>query len=836
MKKFTRRMFAFLMIAVLGVVTWGVSPAFVKAAAVTPETGNIYYIKNKNSGLYLTVEGDSASNGANVVQATGTGSVGQRWILEKNSNGTYRIHPATDMTGGVSLDVANGSTANSANIQIWENNSLSPQNFGITASGDGYVITTEVTSHSKCLDVSGASKNSGANVLQYTSKSSANQIWYFEEAPWPSSGSSSSSSSSTSSSSSSSSTTSTGAAYIEEGWYYIKNINSNKYLQVTDNNGYAGANVEQGTGTGVQGQRWYADNVGNGYYVLKSGLGNYNLDVYGWGTSDGTNIGIWDANGLDCQQFMFKEVSSGVYAILTKLTGEEKGLDVYNISTADGANVCQWSYWGGTGQQWRLEAIDTSGSSSGSSSSSSSSSSGSVSSAIDADGYPDQLMTFVSTSDGAYVTASNSSIVSSSTSSTSNRWKIVKSGSDYYKIINAATGQVLAPASNSATSGASVVTTSSPSGSSQYWKIVSVKTDCNGTALNYKVVNYANTSLALTLSGSSYVLSSYSGSATQCFRFNSYGAEGFAGYAKNMSSQEKASVTGGVLGDVVYVTSVSQLQSYASGSTAYTIVISSDISASSLTKVTVGQNKTFIGKFGSAELYNIHFRCISSSGNVIFKNITFSHDAAQNENDDIQMYISNGVNFWIDHCTFTGHTSMQSDDVDKHMYVGLTADYVSVTGCYFGGHKYGLILGYPGDDGSGTYTGYPHMTICNNYFYNVYTRAPGLMRYGYFHCYNNYVYGFNLGYTPYTDCNIYSEKNYFDAGSYSGKVVDDKGVGAFTDSGSVLTSSVSSLATAACSWRPSSNYGYATRSASDAMTWAKNYAGAQNSKIVYAID
>ena len=124
MRKFMRRMFAFLMIAVLGVVTWGVSPAFVKAAAVTPETGNIYYIKNKNSGLYLTVEGDSASNGANVVQATGTGSVGQRWILEKNSNGTYRIHPATDMTGGVSLDVANGSTSNGANIQIWSNNSL----------------------------------------------------------------------------------------------------------------------------------------------------------------------------------------------------------------------------------------------------------------------------------------------------------------------------------------------------------------------------------------------------------------------------------------------------------------------------------------------------------------------------------------------------------------------------------------------------------------------------------------------------------------------------------------------------------------------------------------
>ena len=128
------------------------------------------------------------------------------------------------------------------------------------------------------------------------------------------------------------------------------------------------------------------------------------------------------------------------------------------------------------------------------------------------------------------------------------------------------------------------------------------------------------------------------------------------------------------------------------------------------------------------------------------------------------------------------------------------------------------------------------MTIANNYFYNNYTRAPGLMRYGYFHCYNNYVYGFNLGYTPYTGCNIYSEKNYFEAGQYAGRVVDDKGVGAFTDNGSVVTSSVTNLSTKGTSWRPSSNYGYATRSPQDAKQWVQNNAGAQGSKIVYAID
>ncbi len=149
------------------------------AAAVTPTSGNIYYIKNKNSGMYLTVENDSASNGVNVIQATGTGSLGQRWIPELCSDGTYRLHPATDLAGGISLDVANGSTEDGTNIQIWENNGEAAQQFGLVKSGDGYIITTEVTGQESCLDVLDFSTESGANVIQWTNNESANQKWFF---------------------------------------------------------------------------------------------------------------------------------------------------------------------------------------------------------------------------------------------------------------------------------------------------------------------------------------------------------------------------------------------------------------------------------------------------------------------------------------------------------------------------------------------------------------------------------------------------------------------------------------------------------------------------------
>ncbi len=170
---------------------------------------------------------------------------------------------------------------------------------------------------------------------------------------------------SSSSSSSDSSTTVSSYASLSDGWYYIKNINSQKYLQVADNNGYDGANVEQGTGSGVAGQKWYLSNQGSGYFTLKNGSG-YMLDVYNGVDSDGTNIQLWSSNGLDPQKFKAVQNSSGYYGILTKASSDTKALDVYNFSTSDGGNVCQWTYYENSCQLWVFEATSAPGSSSSS--------------------------------------------------------------------------------------------------------------------------------------------------------------------------------------------------------------------------------------------------------------------------------------------------------------------------------------------------------------------------------------------------------------------------------------------------------------------------------------
>ncbi|WP_054743106.1 family 43 glycosylhydrolase [Cellulosilyticum ruminicola] len=153
-------------------------------------------------------------------------------------------------------------------------------------------------------------------------------------------------------------TTITNYATLKDGWYYIKGIESNKYLQVTNNKGGDGVNVEIGTGTGVAGQKWYLKNTQNGYVTLKNGQG-YTLDVVYGKDEDKTNIQTYTANGMSAQEFKIVPTSkSGEYGIVTRCSTDVRGLDVENKGTTDGSNVIQYGYYGAANQTWAFESCD----------------------------------------------------------------------------------------------------------------------------------------------------------------------------------------------------------------------------------------------------------------------------------------------------------------------------------------------------------------------------------------------------------------------------------------------------------------------------------------------
>ncbi len=147
---------------------------------------------------------------------------------------------------------------------------------------------------------------------------------------------------------------------LKEGWYYIKGVGSQKYLQVTGNKGGNGVNVEIGTGTGVAGQKWYLTNTQNGYVTLKNGQG-YTLDVAYGKDEDKVNVQTYTANGMAAQEFKVVPTSKeNVYGIVTRCSTDVRGLDVENKGTADGSNVMQYAYYGAANQTWIFEACNAS--------------------------------------------------------------------------------------------------------------------------------------------------------------------------------------------------------------------------------------------------------------------------------------------------------------------------------------------------------------------------------------------------------------------------------------------------------------------------------------------
>lgn len=143
-------------------------------------SGSYYKIKNVNSGLYLSAE--NSNSGANVMQSNASNDKNQIWyVVNSGENGYYNL--ACQVGDGLKvLDVASGSSENSANIQLWGYGNSYNQKFAIQKNDDGtFSILTKASSNSKCLDVAANSKNDGANVLQYTFKNGNNQKWIFEK-------------------------------------------------------------------------------------------------------------------------------------------------------------------------------------------------------------------------------------------------------------------------------------------------------------------------------------------------------------------------------------------------------------------------------------------------------------------------------------------------------------------------------------------------------------------------------------------------------------------------------------------------------------------------------
>lgn len=142
-----------------------------------------YYIKNKRSGLYLTNSGDY--DGANIYQSNFTGATNQKWTIQYQGNGYYKIHPENsdrliDVYGGSDYPSGN---MNDTNIQLYQNNGGENQHWKIVRNWNGtYRFLSRMSGYSRAFVVQGGTYTNGENVIlyDYSSDYMYNDDWTLE--------------------------------------------------------------------------------------------------------------------------------------------------------------------------------------------------------------------------------------------------------------------------------------------------------------------------------------------------------------------------------------------------------------------------------------------------------------------------------------------------------------------------------------------------------------------------------------------------------------------------------------------------------------------------------
>lgn len=369
--------------------------------------------------------------------------------------------------------------------------------------------------------------------------------------------------------------------------------------------------------------------------------------------------------------------------------------------------------------------------------------------------YPKQAVNF-----GAYVTNRNLNLngtklnTQKAAGAVTENWYIEYVSSGVYNIVSASDGSYLTA------SGTNVITAGKSGNAAQNWQIVSVTKDFEGYDLYYKILN-ASTGNALTYyQGSNAVgLAAFNGDGAQQWKLNLFGQEGFSANTK-VAGGEKAATIGGVLGQTVYVSTADDLEKQLNSVGAQTIVITADIDMQKKGNTRIRDNKTIIGSYSKNTIYDSQFRTNdaygavddSPSDNIIFYNLNM---VAKNVPNRILINIWSSRQIWVDHCTFTSQLSYDrkgngQDEVGKFIWLNTpydnymdakdlnrSPDYITISYCKFYNRYWTVAYGTQNGETSRCRT-----TLCYNKWDKNVRRCPQIGN-GNGHIYNNYYEGYD---------------------------------------------------------------------------------------------
>jgi N-acetylmuramoyl-L-alanine amidase len=323
----------------------------------------IYYIKSKLDPTFiLGTAGKSDLIRTNIELQKFDESVEQRWVITSRGGGLYSIW---NYDSGLSLDVWGNSSEVGANMQtFWRNNAYDGEKFYLLKAKDGsiiikpkctkcvveadgtkaaarvnihtavytgndnqkfelqkaegapiksgtYVIHTKLDD-SKTLYVAGASTKNGGNIeIRDAKRAAASQITVFARS---------------------------------DGTVILSPVNSSMAIEPKDKGAVNRENVQQGTMSTKNTQKWLIQSDGKGYYYIRMSTRNRVLTVQGNNTANGTNVYLWDKANTTNRLFSLERVDgnrvvpNGTYTF-TNLKNTNLRMEVQGGSTANRGNI-----------------------------------------------------------------------------------------------------------------------------------------------------------------------------------------------------------------------------------------------------------------------------------------------------------------------------------------------------------------------------------------------------------------------------------------------------------------------------------------------------------------
>lgn len=268
---------------------WNIVPAMIS-------NGN-YHIKNRASGEFLTVSDNFTTTNHPVIQTASSSNAlnSQIWSINQLNNnidmGHYDFAPLSNPN--YRLDLFNAHIYDGNKVEVWEQADWHMQQWSILPNDDGSYRILAKKDNNYCMQIDNT-KNSSLSLHSYSGLST--QKWDLVPAD------------------------------INDGIYYLKNMLSGEYLNVSENFSDTRHPVEQQSFTArhsESSQKWNirklkTDDNQNYYDFAPLNNPNYRLDLFNAHVYDGNKIEVWEQADWHMQQWSILPNDDNTFRIVPK--------------------------------------------------------------------------------------------------------------------------------------------------------------------------------------------------------------------------------------------------------------------------------------------------------------------------------------------------------------------------------------------------------------------------------------------------------------------------------------------------------------------------------------